>query len=295
MTKTLPLLILSLAALPLTGCYNSSSGDGRVEIALTDTPTDLASSVVVEFTGMKFQPENGAIISYAFPAARKVDLLQLQEGNATPLVADFSLPAGHYQWLELEVSATPGAKDSSLVLNSGGTLGLVLTATGQTGLRSTNGFDVTADEGSTLIVDFDARKSVLPPAGGSTDYQLQPHIRMLDVLAGGNIVGTVPVTSAAVANCVPVVYVYAGSVSTPADIDDSAPAVTEPVTEEPVQLDTVTGVYRFSADYLPAGTYTLAFTCDAGKDDPTTADTLSFAPVGTVKVAAEETIVALLQ
>jgi len=295
MNKSAPmLLILSLAILPLAGCNNGGSGNGRIDIALTDTPTDLASSVVVEFTGVKFQPANGNVISYTFPAAQQIDLLQLQAGISTPLLAGFSLPAGHYQWLELEVSATPGAKDSYLVPNSGGTQGLVLTSTGQTGLRSSNGFDITADEGVTQVVDFDARKSVLPPVVASTDYQLQPHIRMLDTRAGGNIIGSVPVTLATTANCVPVVYVYAGNVSTPADLDASAPAATQPVTEEPVQLNTASGEYSFTAAYLPAGAYTLAFTCDAGKDDPTKADGLSFNPVGTVKVAAGATILALL-
>ena len=294
MKKILLFILISLAALPFAACNSGGNGNGSVDIALTDTPTDLASSVVLEFTGVKFQPTNGTVISYTFPAARRFDLLQLQLGNSAPLLAGFDLPAGHYQWLELEVSATPGAKDSFLV-DSGGTQGLVLIAGGQAGLRTSNGFDVTANEGVTLVVDFDARKSVLPPTGGSTDYQLQPHIRMLNALAGGNIVGTVPAASAAVANCVPVVYVYAGNVSHPTDIDDSAPASTQPVTEEPVQLITSSGLYRFAATYLPTGTYTLAFTCDAGKDDPATADALTFSPVGTVKVTAESTIVALLQ
>ncbi|MGE5624727.1 MAG: DUF4382 domain-containing protein [Bacillota bacterium] len=292
MSKTLLVLPLSLFGF-LAGCGGGSS-NGRLDIALTDTPTDQASSVVVEFTGVKFQPTGGNVISYTFPAAQQIDLTQLQSGITTPLLANFSLPAGHYDWLELEVSATPGAKDSYLILNSGGTHGLVLTATGQAGLRTSNGFDVVADDGSTLVVDFDARRSVLSPVGASTDYQLQPSIRMLDARAGGNIIGSVPGGLAAAANCVPVVYVYAGNVSAPTDINASAPAATQPVTEEPVLLDTAFGAYRFTAAYLPAGTYTLAFTCDASKDDPAKADSIGFNPVGTVKATAGQTILAQL-
>jgi hypothetical protein len=61
------------------------------------------------------------------------------------------------------------------------------------------------------------------------------------------------------------------------------------VTEAPVQLDSDFGAYRFTAAYLPAGTYTLAFTCDAGKDDPTQADALSFSPIGSVVAVAGST------
>jgi Domain of unknown function (DUF4382) len=293
MQKPLLSLLLSFAALLLTGCNYGSTGSGRLDIALTDTPADQASSVVVEFTGVRFQPSGGNVISYAFPSVRQIDLAQLQQGITASLLDNFSLPAGHYQWLELEVGATPGASDSYLVLNSGGKHGLVLTATGEAGLR-TGGFDVTADEGNTLVIDFDARKSVLSPAVGSTDYQLQPRLRMLDVRAGGNIIGTVPASFAAAAGCTPVVYVYTGTVGSPTDIDADAPAATQPVAEAPVQLDSNSGAYRFAAAYLPTGTYTLAFTCDAAKDDPSKADSLTFNPVGTVRTAAGQTILALL-
>lgn len=288
MQKSLFLLLVSFGASLLAAC-NGGTDNGRLDIALTDTPTDLATSVVVEFTGVRFQPANGNVIVVTFPTAQQIDLAQLQDGISTPLLTNVTLPSGHYRWLELEVSATPGAVDSYLVLNSGGKHGLVLTPTGQMGLR-TGAFDVKAAEGSTLMVDFDARKSVLPPVGSSTDYQLQPRLRMLDMRAGGNIIGTMPDALAAAAGCTPVVYVYAGVVANPSDINAAAPAASQPVSEAPVQFDNALGSFAFTAAYLPAGTYTLAFTCDAGKDDPSKADSLTFAPVGTVKTIAGQTI-----
>ena len=292
MQKPLLLLLVSLGALLLSAC-GGGTDNGRVDIALTDTPADQASNVVVEFTGVRFQPAGGNVIDFTFPIAQQIDLAQLQQGISTPLLTNVTLPSGHYQWLELEVSATPGAKDSYLVLNTGGKHGLVLMATGQTGLR-TGAFDVTAAEGSTLIVDFDARKSVLPPVGVSTDYQLQPRLRMLDVRAGGNIVGTVQDSLATAAGCTPVVYVYAGVVDNPSDINAAAPLATQPVTEAPVQFDNALGSFAFTAAYLPGGAYTLAFTCDAGKDDPSKADSLTFAPVGRLNVIPGETLRAQL-
>src|SRR5579859_2855716 len=278
-------VLLALGFLALSGCGGGSSV-GRINLDITDSPTDDASSVVVEFTGVRAQPAVGTVVGYDFRQPVQIDLAQLQNGLSASLLQNLSLPGGHYQWLELEVSATPGAADSSITLSSGGTYGLVLTSTGKAGLRITGGFDVQANEGSSFIIDFDARRSVLPPTGSSTDYQLQPVMRMLDERAAGNILGSVPDASAAAAGCVPVVYVYAGTDSNPTDLDTSAPAASQPVTESPVQLDTAFGAYHFTAAYLPAGVYTLAFTCDAGKDDPTKADAISFSPVGTFTVEA---------
>lgn len=285
-------LFACLGALLLSAC-NGGTDNGRVDLVLTDTPSDQASSVVVAFTGVRFQPAAGNAIDFTFPAAQQIDLAELQQGITTPLLTNMSLPSGHYQWLELEVSATPGAADSYLILNSGGKHGLVLTATGQTGLK-TGAFDVKAADGSTLIIDFDARKSVLPPVGASTDFQLQPHLRMLDARASGNIVGTVQDSLPSTAGCTPVVYVYPGRVANPGDINAAAPAATQPVMETPVQFDSTLGAFAFTAAYLAGGTYTLAFTCDAGKDDPSKADSLTFAPVGTINAIPGETLRAQL-
>ena len=169
---------LALGFMALSGCGGSSLGN--INLDITDSPTDQASSVVVEFTGVRAQLAAGKEVAYQFPQPVQIDLAQLQ------------------------VSATPGAKDSSVTLISGGTHGLVLTATGQTGLRINSGFDVEANNGSSFIIDFDARRSVLPPVGSSTDYRLQPVMRMLDERAAGNIIGSVPAAAAAAANCVPI-------------------------------------------------------------------------------------------
>ncbi|HEX7964752.1 MAG TPA: DUF4382 domain-containing protein [Gammaproteobacteria bacterium] len=282
-------ILLALGLSALAGC-NGESGSGRIGIDLTDAPADGASSVVVAFTGVRVKPAGAAAIQYIFPRSVQVDLAELQGGASAPLLHNLTLPAGHYEWLELEVSATPGAKDS-YVVDANGKHGLVL-ASG-TGLRIAGGFDVKADESSPFIVDFDARRSVLPPASASSDFRLSPVLRMLDERAAGNIVGSVLPSLAAAAGCVPVVYVYRGDVAAPAGLDSSGSAP-QPVTEAPVKLETRFGTYRFTAAYLPAGFYTLAFTCDAGNDDPSLADAVSFDSVGTVQAIAGNTILTAL-
>src|SRR6185312_15649430 len=95
---------------------------------------------------------------------------QLQGGVSGSLIQNLSLPVGHYTSLALDVSATPGAKDS-YVVDATGKHGLVLTS----GMIIVAGsFDIQADEGSSVIIDLDMRRSVLPPLGASTDYRLVP-------------------------------------------------------------------------------------------------------------------------
>ena len=281
-------LFLAFGLLALGGC-DGSSNSGHVNFDITDAPADGATSIVVEFTGLSAVPDTGAAIHYSFPQPAQIDLAQLQDGASASLLQNLQLPAGHYKSLILEVAATPGAHDSSLV-DAGGTHGLVLTGNSMT---VPGGFDVQADEGASFIIDFDMRRSVLPPAGASTDFRLVPVSRMLDERAAGNIVGSVPGNLASAAGCVPVVYVFAGS-TTPHDLDSAAPASTQPVTEAPVKMDTDFGAFRFTAAYLPAGTYTLAFTCDAGHDDPSKADAVSFSPVGSVITEAGQTTLTAL-
>jgi hypothetical protein len=281
-------LFLALGLLTLTGC-DGSSDTGHANFDITDAPADGAISIVVEFTGVSAISDSGASVHFTFPQPLQLDLAQLTEGTSASLVQNLQLPAGHYKSLTLDVSATPGAKDS-FVVDANGKHGLVLA--GNT-ITVPGGFDMQADEGSSFIIDFDMRRSVLPPAGISSDFRLVPALRMLDERAAGNIIGSVPGTLASAAGCVPVVYVFAGD-AVPHDIDSTAPPSTQPVTEAPVQMDTDFGAFRFTAAYLRAGTYTLAFTCDAGHDDPSKPDTLSFTSVGSVVAQAGQTTLTAL-
>jgi hypothetical protein len=75
------------------------------------------------------------------------------------------------------------------------------------------------------------------------------------------------------------VYVFAGSV-TPDDVDGAG---VEPVATLAVNQDANACTFRYAGGALAAGTYTIAFTQDAGADSPGRSDTLSF--VGTRQVS----------
>ncbi len=293
----LKLLILPVIA-ALAGC--GGSGNGSLGLSITDAPVDGATSVVVEITAVEAVPVTGNPIVYNFPQPQQIDLLQVQQGLSTPLITDWSLPAGQYRGLLLTISADGSGTDSYIVLDDGSQHALIpyippntltcgLPCSMLTSLNINTPFVISAGSNSSEVIEFDARKSVLPPAPGSTAYELQPEGRMVGATASGNIIGTVspPLITR---GCTPAVYVFAGANANPVDLNNSAPPATQPVTESAVTLNNTTGNYDFTAAFLPAGTYTLAFTCEAAQDNPAVANTISFTSVGAAPAVAGQTI-----
>lgn len=290
-------ILLPLSFLLLIAGCNSSSDNGLLSLSLTDAPVDGAANVVVEITAIQAIPKNGSPITYTLPQPQQIDLLQLQHGVSTPLVNDWALPPGQYTGLGLTISVNGSGTDSYVVLNDGSQHALVGPAFGPVLcepfcpalLVISEPFTISSNENSAYVIDFDARKSVLLPSNTTgTDYRLEPEGRMAAILDSGNIIGIVP-NSLITAGCTPAVYIFAGANATPTDIDNNSPQATQPVTEETVTLNNNTGDYVFTGAFLPAGTYTLAFTCEAALDNPGTADNITFTFTGSVPVAAQTT------
>ncbi len=290
------LFFLALILGAFAGC--NSSGNGQMTLVMTDAPVDNATIVMVDIVSVEAIPVSGSPIVMTFSQPQQIDLLQLQSGKSTPLIGNWILPAEQYSGLKLKISANGSGTDSYVVLNDGSQHALVPAGCGNscgqyTHLTINTPFSISNTTGSTQVIDFDARKSIQPPASGSTAYQLYPLGRMVNYADAGNIQGVVPNTLIT-SGCTPVVYVYSGANATPSDINDSAPASTQPVTESDVQLSSSTGEYEFTAGYLAQGQYTLSFTCDAALDDPATANNISFTFTGSVPAMAQQTVKTVL-
>ncbi|MDE2234800.1 MAG: DUF4382 domain-containing protein [Gammaproteobacteria bacterium] len=295
-TQSIKFLFLFLSIGALAGC--NSSGNGQMTLALTDAPVDNATSVVVDILSVEAVPVSGSPVTLSFSQPQQIDLLQLQQGKTTPLIGNWILPAGQYSSLTLTISANGSGTDSYIVLNDGSQHALVpavsCSSCGQyTYLTINTPFSISNTTGTTYVVDFDARKSIQPPNGASTAYQLFPLGRMVNSVNAGNIIGVVP-NPLITTGCTPAVYVYSGTNATPGDINDSAPATSQPVTESTVQLNNTTGEYEFTAAYLNQGQYTLAFTCQAAQDDPGAANNITFTSSGSAPVIAQNTVKTVL-
>jgi hypothetical protein len=302
----LGVLVLLGTILTVTSCGGGGSGDagtGTLSLQITDGPVETAEHVYVQFSGLELQAADGPRTTLYYcedpadatltivsedacttPAApKRFDLLALNSGNADFLLQDFTLPAGRYNWIRLMVD-TDGEDDSCIDVDMDNMDGicheLTIPSNDQTGLKLNRGFVIPAGGSADFTIDFDLRKSV--HMVDVDDYRLRPTLRLADNTMTGAIAGTVDVALVP-GGCTPAVYVYEGSGVTPDDIDADV-NTPDPVTTATVKLDN--GTYSYKAAFLEAGSYTIAFTCDAAADDLMVDDTLAFSGTTTVSVTA---------
>lgn len=280
--KTRLVLTALLGLISLTGCWLGSSSDTTLTLAVADTPVDGAQSVVLTFTGVQIQPASGAMIEVDFSAPLQVDILQLQDDNFALLLDNLGVPAGSYLWVRPIVDMS----HSTITLSDGSMHPLVLTNSAQDPFKITQEFTVSSGQEATYVIDFDLRKSITLVSGS---YDFKPYMRFLDPNQTGAIEGmvssTLTIGGVAISDpsCQPAAYIYPGNV-TPVDINPASKL--QPVQTASVTLDDFNGNFRYGAEYISPGTYTVALVCAAG-DDPTKTDTLSFTPPQSATVAAD--------
>ena len=284
-------LLAALAALP--GCGGSGGGggtasstDATLNLGVTDAPImrgiDQISNVFVQFHGVELHGPSGTT-TINFDAPKQIDLLTYSGTNAAALLEGTALPAGDYQWIRLLVD-TGGTLDTYIV-DGTGTHELTIPSGAQTGLKLVQGFTLAQGDIANFTIDFNIAHSLGSNASG---YFLKPTLRLVDNTQAGVLIGNVSPTLIT-AHCsdggsdAGAVYIYSGAV-TPTDISG---ATTDPVTTARVTTD---GTYAYTIGFLSPGSYTVAWTCDEGADDPQQVDTLNFFGTTAVTIAAHTTI-----
>lgn len=265
------LLVLMLVSCGDGGDDDTSGGTGTLSLGLTDAAVDGVSKVRVEFTGITVKPKDGQAIDFEFDTPLSVDLLSLDENNVETLLNDEEVPAGEYSWIRLNVNAEfDGVMDSYVEEDGGGQVELWVPSGGNSGLKLVSGFTVLAGSEARFIIDWNLRMGLVAPYG-QPGYKLQPALRITDMAQYGTIEGTVDTSLLSDTACTAdpntgdgnVVYIFSGNGVVPDDIDGVDP---EPLATADVSLDFVSGNYEYRAAFLPAGPYTVAFTCQ-GTDD----------------------------
>lgn len=257
-----PLKLFTVAALAsaIAACGASGSdgeATGTASFSLTDAAVDSVQEVNITVVAVELQPADGDRISFEVenPDLENINLLNLQNGAVESLLDDQELPAGEYEWIRLKLG---DESTFSVIDDNGGTNGLFVPSGDQRGLQ-TSGFTVPAGGSASFTIDFDVRKSLINPPGLNR-YLLKPVLRLVDNSSVGTIEGTVGQTL--LATCADTnsyaggAYIFTGSDVTPDDLgSENEPLVVAPV-------DTQTGEYDYTASFLPAGDYTVAYTCD---------------------------------
>ena len=276
--------LLSLALL-LTACDSSSTGNGTLNLNITDAPVDSAAKVVVSFSGVSIKPESGPAYDIDFidnnnnPLVKSIDLLSQQGPNSEPLLVNHSLAAGHYEWMRLNVIASQMTTDTYIELDNGSQHPLYVPSGDQTGLKLNRGFDISDGGAATFTIDFDLRKSVLMPNQHSMAYKLKPTLRIVQNDNVGHISGMVGANSLNDTACTDddyAVYVFTGDNITPDDVDGVDP--------DPVTTALLSNSFQYAVGFLDAGIYTISFTCQANDDGNETNDVINFIGTDTVTV-----------
>lgn len=291
---------LGLAALALVACGSGSGSDdefGSLSVALTDAPIDHVQEVHLRFTGVTLKPQNGPQISIDFgDQPIDVDLLSLTEGRTQALLSNQRVPAGPYNWIRFEVDEDP--MYTYVLPDEGGQIDLNVPSDN---LRFVSGFTVLVNGETSFIFDWVARKGLTDPVGRD-EYQLRPAFRVIDAAEYAAIAGTVhpdlidletescnndPETLAG-----NTVYLY-NSMSEASESEFDDIYITDSLEEGPITTanvewnEAMNYVYRI--DFVPPGSYTLAFTCQGLSDDPDEDADIEFRSFVDVAIVASDT------
>lgn len=302
--------VLPLALLALGACSGGSSnhggptaenaGYGTLSVALMDAPATNVTQIVVEIAQLNVKPEDGDALEFPIDPPLQVDLLTLDANNSATLLDGAVVPAQHYNWMELVLNAAfDGDLDSYVVTTTGGMEEIEIQEELRVpsgSVRLVSGFWVTDNQETSFMIDWDMRHGLVDPPG-QPGFMLRPAFRIIDMTAFGTLSGTIAIATvtddAACGDDDPdldvgnVVYIFAGFDVEPDDIDMEDGDDAEPVATVDAAPNEM-GDYVYETILTP-GDYTVAFTCQAGLDDPETDDEVQFSdPVNATIVADED-------
>ena len=161
---------------------NSSTDMGMVRLGLTDAPVDGADAVNITISTVDIKRSEGGGWETFAGEPRTFDLLALR-GGISALLGEQVVEAGEFTGVRLIVDAAEIVIDDTpypLEVPSGE----------QSGLKLQGRFTVVPGETLDLMLDFDARKSIVQ-RGRGMDFLLKPVIRLLSTPESGSIAGRV--------------------------------------------------------------------------------------------------------
>ncbi len=256
------MLIMTLLIGFLAACGNGGSdsgSSGTLTTSLTDATTDEYQAVYITIDRVEVHPgtepgaEDGHWVTVAEPG-KTYNLLELVNG-ARETLGVAALDAGIYTQMRLIIGSTPDTglnifsqhhQHANYVIDQADDEIHQLTVPSgpQTGLKIVNGFEISPDQTTELILDFDAMRSVVK-AGASGKYLLKPTVKVLATAEYALISGTVTDTATPAA-------AQAGSLVTAQRLD-SSPA--DPKDAAAIEAGTVTDdageylLFLMPADY----------------------------------------------
>lgn len=310
--RNVPITAAVLLSMSLAACGGGGSTvtlpppTGTASVDVTDAPADDVATVKLTISALSLKPDSGDPQYIEFDEPVVIDnLLALQEGNVAALLPDTRFPAGRYNWVRLYVIG--GGNDSWVMTDQGEQVDLFVpgqqSANGQPRhIQLVSGFVIPAGGNVDFTLDIDLRRALTRPEGKDY-YLIRPAMRIMDNSATGSISGTVADALVMAEGCSNdlatdegnAVYMYEGADAVTGDVhvDDLGMDVGDdnPMATANVRQDPVSGAYEYVFGFVPAGEYTVAFTCNALDDIPDSDDALAFFAQANIVVAAGENTV----
>ncbi|WP_319380336.1 DUF4382 domain-containing protein [Thiomicrorhabdus sp.] len=282
---------LALQGCDLSTIDSSDGATGTMTLNLSDAPLDDAKNIWVQISGVELKHSDGRKQNIIFTSPAELDVLTLQGTNFTPLFKNYEIPTGTYKEIRLIVDQGAGTK-TSIVFNDGTDYPLTIPSGSESGLKLKGNFSVSKNQNSTFLIDFDLRKSILK--NGADSYIMKPVLRAFSMGSVGVIKGEVANEFVRAASCSDgksysynSVYLFEGAAATVSDISGAAG---DPIETALVKRNDDSGDFEYNFGYLPAGDYTVAFTCRSDQDDVTQAgEDLDFAVLNNITVVKDQT------
>jgi len=272
-------LAIAVLALLLSGC---DAAWITVDLG-TDPPADPEiSAVQVNLLGLEFRKGDGTTATLEFRDGETVDLLDLGDAELLRLFTNEELPPGTYTGVRLLFDPD---QEQGRVTTSDGVIPLRVAAGAFAAVSFTVEDDTDSREEFTLMLDL---RQSLSFDEAEDRYTLTPALRSVRTDDAARIEGGVAVVCSAgtVLSDRGAIYLYSGRDVQPDDLDgaEAEPFATTGVT------DSGTAVLRYALRFLPAGIYTVAFTCQGDEEIPGVDEDLDFRNVGNVEVDAGDVL-----
>ena len=156
------------------------SGDSFLSVRMTDTTADY-DSVIIDIQAVEIKTASASGIMLNVNPGM-YNLLDFSNGNDT-LIASANVPAGLVTQIRLILGS------NNYVVIGGVRFDLTTPSAQQSGLKLNLHTNLVAGIDYTLLLDFDAGRSIVTTGSGS--YILKPVIRVVSVAASGSIAGEV--------------------------------------------------------------------------------------------------------
>lgn len=269
------LTLLSAALLLAAGCSGSGSGSGdktgRISLGISDHPMHDATKVCIAFTEVELKPKGGPpIMAEPFmEETSNINVLEFQGMNAAPLLMNYELPAGEFEWIRLGVNAVRGGTggtgdnsmstacqgDASYMALDSEVYNLYIPSGAQSGLKLHGHIIVPQGGAANFTAEIDLMKSIAHPPGLEPDRIFRPTVRLANNAEVGGLTGRVD-DGLVVEGCAPSVFIFED------DGMDAALDAANSLTS--AMVNGQVNDYHYTFGFLSGGDYEIAFSCDDG-------------------------------